>query len=676
MVQAHEAKAGQEEAESRMRLDEIVDKLEIFIDKKMKKDLQMASKKGRALVTEFKKLDKHDIDLSDFLIDHPDKFFEAAETAISRMDIPKPVRFRIIDLPEPVKIRNLRSAHLGKFISVEGVVKRASEIRPEITQTIWHCPGCNSDITQPVKFGFVTKPYICTSCHKREDFIRKGKIMKDTRWITVEEPYELTEGDRPSQLTVLMQEDLVSVDGRRRSDPGNRVKITGVMREIPKGKPTSVKLDFFLDANYVDPVEGGWERMEITKKDEQEIKKMASDPEVYDRLVKSVAPSLFGLDEIKEAIVLQLFGGVSQNIGDGTKFRGDIHILVIGDPSAGKSQLLKLVPEIVPRGKYVSGKGATGAGLTATVTKDELISGGWVLEAGALVLANNGMISIDEFEKMEPQDQVSMHEAMEQGTISIAKASIVATLPAKTSILAGGNPINSRFDPYQPISKQITIVETLLSRFDLKFALRDIPNEEKDKILVDHVLKVREGDEEIAMPAIDKELIRKYIAYAKEKCHPKLTPEAGKTLRNFYVEMRKKSEGTDNVSITLRQFEGLVRLAVASAKIQLSDEVRKEDAKRAINLMKFSLMQLGYDYETGQIDVDRSEGSTSSSERSKIRRLMEIIDILSEVEKEIKISKIMEKAKEQKIDNAEEMIDKLKLQGVLYEPSPGFVQKL
>ncbi|NOX71923.1 MAG: minichromosome maintenance protein MCM [Candidatus Micrarchaeota archaeon] len=668
--------SGDEEAINAIKIDEIADKLEIFLDKSFKKKLMAASQKEKPLEIKFRAIDKADMDLSEFLIEHPDKFFEAADTAIGRMDLPNRIKLRVMGLPETVKIRDLRSVHLGKFISVEGVVKRSSEIRPEITETIWHCPGCNSDIHQPVKLGFVTKPYICPSCHKREDFIRKGKVMSDARWITIEEPYELTEGDRPSQLTVVLKDDLVSSDSRKMTDPGNRVRITGIMRDIPKGKPSSVKLDFYLEANHVDPIEMSWESIVITKKDEKEILEMAKDPNIYERLVNSLAPTLYGMKEIKEAIMLQLFGGTSQELADGTKFRGDIHILIIGDPSAGKSQLLKLVPEIIPKGKYVSGKGVTGAGLTATVLKDELISGGWVLEAGALVLANNGLLAIDEYEKMEQQDQVAMHEAMEQGTISIAKASIVATLPARTSILAGGNPINSRFDPFKPISKQISIPDTLLSRFDLKFALRDVPNEERDRVIVDHVMRVREGEEGFAVPAIPADMVRKYIAYAKDHCKPALTKEAGKTLKDFYIDMRKKSEGTDNVSITLRQFEALVRLATASARVQLSDIIRREDAKRAIKLMRFSLMQLGYDFETGQIDVDRAEGATSSSERSKIRRLMEIIDALSEVEKEIKVSKIMEKAKAQNIDDVEEMIEKLKLQGILWQPNPGFVQKV
>ncbi|MCK5548740.1 MAG: minichromosome maintenance protein MCM, partial [Thermoplasmata archaeon] len=361
------------------------------------------------------------------------------------------------------------------------------------------------------KNGFVGKPFKC-QCGSRA-FEQIDKKMIDTRWVVIEEPFELTEGDRPSQLTVLLKEDLVSVEGRRYTDPGNRIRITGVLRDVPKGKAWSTKLDFYHDANHVDPVEIGWHQLDITENDKKEIMKISKRKDVYEMFVDSLAPSLYGLREIKEAIILQLFGGVPRHLKDGTHFRGDIHVLLIGDPAAGKSQLLKLVPEIVPRGRYVSGKGVTGAGLTATVTKDEQFMGGWVLEAGALVLANKGLLSIDEFEKMSQEDQVAMHEALEQGSISIAKASIVATLPAKTSVLAGGNPKFSRFDPYVPISKQITIPDTLLSRFDLKFALRDVPNQEQDKNIVDHVLAVRQDENfEGAIPKLDSKFIRKYIA--------------------------------------------------------------------------------------------------------------------------------------------------------------------
>ena len=670
------AKAKEEVSQEKKQ--ELATKFRLLLEKKFQKAIAKAAEKSQGLEVDFSVLDKFSPEMASMLLNTPDEIFEIAEEALMQVHPggeEAKAKVRFFNIPEQTSIRDLRSKHIGKFVSVEGTVRRASEIRPEIMATMWECEDCGDVIRQPRKGAFISRPWQC-SCGKK-DFKQVGSEKIDTRWLTIEEPFELTEGDRPSQVNIFMSEDLVSSEGRRMSDPGNRLKITGVLREIPKGKPYSVKLDFYLDANHVQPTESDWVKMEITKEDEEQIKKLATQDNIYEMFVDSLAPSLYGLREVKESIIMQLFGGVPRTLKDGVHFRGDIHILLIGDPASGKSQLLKLVPEIVPRGKYVSGKGATGAGLTATVTKDEQFMGGWVLEAGALVLANKGLLSIDEFEKMSVEDQVAMHEGLEQGTVSIAKASIIATLPAKTSVLAGGNPKFSRFDPYMAISKQITIPDTLLSRFDLKFALRDIPDSETDKLLVDHILKSRHDDYEATIPKLSAKFIRKYIAYAKAHYKPELTEESEKILKNFYIKTRKKAESaTMAIPITLRQFEALMRIAEASAKMQLSPIVRKEDAQRAIKLMRFSLRQLGFDPETGQIDVDRAEGATSSSERSKIRVVMDIINTLSAVKKEISIEEIRSAARKEGIEDIDEIIEKLRREGMLFEPSPGYVQRV
>lgn len=656
---------------------ELVAKFKEFLRKKYYSEMVKAANEGVALSVDFKIMDKFNPKLGEVLLTEPDLFFEMAQEASEQIELPDKVRIRFFGLPEITNIRDLRSKHIKRFLCVEGVVRRASEIRPEIIKTIWKCPECEDEIEQARRGNFISRPTEC-KCGNRRDLIQKDKVMIDTRWITVEEPFELTDGEKPSQVNIFLTEDLVDPEFRRMTDPGNRLKISGSLVEIPKGKSWSPKLDFFVHANHVEPTEIGWQHLKISKKDEEEIKKLAKNEKVYELLVDSLAPSLYGLREIKESIILQLFGGVPADLKDGTHIRGDIHLLLIGDPASGKSQLLKLVPEIVPRGRYVSGKGVTGAGLTATVTKDEQFMGGWVLEAGALVLTNKGLLSIDEFEKMDPQDQVAMHEALEQGSISIAKASIVATLPAKTSVLAGGNPKFSRFDPYMPIAKQITIPDTLLSRFDLKFAMRDVPDSEKDRVVAEHMMRTRgEEDYEGAKPKLDAEFIRKFVAYARENCKPKMSKEAGRLLKNFYVRTRKKAEGSGAaVPITLRQFEALIRLSEASAKAQLSKEVRKEDAQRAMKLMKYSLQQLGLDPETGQIDVDRSEGGVSSSERSRIRIILDIVNELSKKKKEISLDDLRSEAAKEGIDEIDDVIDKLKREGMLFEPSPGFVQKV
>jgi replicative DNA helicase Mcm len=659
------------------RNQEYVTRLRMLLEKNYQKALAKCAEGAPYINIDFSDMDKLSTEMADMLLQDPERMLEIAEEAINQIYADMKIKARFFNLPEETSIRDLRSRHIGKFVSVEGTVRRASEIRPEIMATLWECADCGDILRQPRKGAFISRPYQC-SCGKK-DFKQVGSEKIDTRWLTIEEPFELTEGDRPSQVNIFLSEDLVSPEGRRNSDPGNRLKITGVLREVPRGKAYSVKLDFYMDANHVEPTDVSWAKLEITKEDEEEIKRLASQDGIYEMFVDSLAPSLYGLREIKESIIMQLFGGVPRTLKDGVHFRGDIHILLIGDPASGKSQLLKLVPEIVPRGKYVSGKGATGAGLTATVTKDEQFMGGWVLEAGALVLANKGLLSIDEFEKMSVEDQVAMHEGLEQGTVSIAKASIIATLPAKTSVLAGGNPKFSRFDPYMAIAKQITIPDTLLSRFDLKFALRDVPDSETDKLVVDHILKSRHDDYEATIPKLSPKFIRKYIAYAKDRCKPELTEESEKILKNFYIKTRKKAESaTQAIPITLRQFEALMRIAEASAKMQLSPMVRKEDAQRAIKLMRFSLRQLGFDPETGQIDVDRAEGATSSSERGKIRIVMDIINDISGVKKEIHLEEIRSAARKEGLSDSDidEIMEKLKREGMLFEPSPGYVQKV
>lgn len=663
---------------------DVVEKFRLFLNDDYGKELYKAAEEEEALVVDFNRLDKRFNDLSQMLLEKPEDFMNATKVAVDGIDLPGPVKIRFFNIPDTsiINVCDLRSKHIGKFICVEGTVRRASEIRPEIIAMDWKCHECDHIVRHPVSGTFVSKPFRCgnvvdgKSCDSKA-FAEHNKVMIDARWVTIEEPFELTEGEKPSQVNIWLSEDLVSPDGRRMTDPGNRLKILGVLKDVPKGKIGNVKLDFFMDANHVEPTETTWARLKISKDEEEQIKELARDPNIYEKLVDSMAPSLYGLRHIKESIILQLFGGVARELPDGTHFRGDIHVLMIGDPSSGKSQLLKLVPEIVPRGRYVSGKGVTGAGLTATVTKDEQFMGGWVLEAGALVLTNKGLLAIDEFEKMNPDDQVAMHEALEQGSISIAKASIVATLPAKTSVLAGGNPKFSRFDPMRSISEQIDIPPTLLSRFDLKFTLRDVPDGKIDRKIVEHVLKSRH-EADLIKPVIPPDLLRKYVAYAKERYSPQLTPEVSKLLKNFYVKTRSRAEGGGPVPITLRQFEALMRLSEASAKIRLSNEITKDDANRAIRLMKDSLRDLGYDTETGEIDIDKSEGGTSFSERSKITTILNLIDQLSGDSRDIvPLGKLREMASKEGIETNEvdDIVERLKRDGVLFEPNPGYIQR-
>lgn len=669
-----------------MEREEIVERAAEFLKEYYYNELISAATEGKkSILVDFSVLDKFNPELADYLLENPDEFLDAARDSLKQIDLPGETKLniRFFNLPESkqIRIRNIRAEHMGKLIVVDGIVKRASEIRPEVSEAVFQCAECGNRITVIQTERFIRPPTEC-QCGNRRNFKLIDQKLYDARWIAIEEPFEITTGERPSEIMVFLKEDLTSPRMQNKTEPGNRIKVAGVLKQIPKRvKGTrSRQLEIYIDANSVESVEVEWEELEISPEDEKKILELARDPEIYSKLVGSIAPALYGLEDVKEAIALQLFGGEPHVQKDKSRVRGDVHILLVGDPSTAKSALMKVVSGLIPRGRYVSGKGVSTAGLTASVIKDEEFLGGWVLEAGALVMCNKSLICIDEFEKIEKTDQIAMHEAMEGQTVSIAKASIIATLPAQTAILGGGNPKLGRFDPYLPIKEQIDVPETILARFDLKFALRDVPNVELDTKVADHILKARHYGEEEIKPEIESELLKKYVAYARKNCHPVLSREAGEEIKNFFVSLRERTTSEEApVPITLRQYEALIRLAEASAKVQLRDIVTREDAIRAINLMKASLRQFGFESETGKFDVDRLEGRVTAVERGKIRILLDAIEELAKtIGRTIPKEEIVNlaKSKGMKEFDVEKILNELKNKGELIEVKPGILQKM
>lgn len=666
---------------------EEIERFEEFFNDNCEPELQDAVAKGKKSVEiDFAVLDAKSPDLADKLLNDPEAVLDSAKKAIAKLDLitDKPInlepRFKNLPKQAQIRIRNLRSEHIGKFISLDGVVRKASEVKPEISIAIFECPDCGNKIEVLQTERMIKPPEVC-ECGRKGTFKQIDRKLQDVRFVTIEEPFEIASAEKAGTVNVLLKDDLTSPDMQRRTDPGSRLVISGVLKELKriyKGR-MKTQLDMFLEANHVQPTEIEWSEVLISDEDEARIKEFANDPGIYEKIVSSIAPSMYGMNDVKEAIALQLFGGVPRFLPDGTRLRGDIHILLVGDPAVGKTQLLKLVSKIIPRGRYVSGKGVTGVGLTASVVKDEEFMGGWVLEAGAMVLCHKGLISIDEFDKMHKDDQIAMHEAMSTQTISVAKASIVATLPAETSVLGGANPKFGRFDRYRAIAEQIDVPDTILSRFDLKFVLRDVPDKEMDEKLASHVIKTRTEMSTI-VPLIEPAFLRKYIAYARHNCFPQLTNDAAQFLKQFYVNMRSLYQGEDasTIAITLRQYEALVRLAEASAKIRLSNEVNQADADRAVKLMKKSIQQLGYDYETGKIDIDRTEGMASSS-RNKIYVVLDIVDRLTkQVGREIPREEVIASAEDEGIKEfeVEDILQRLEREGTIWRPKQNFIQRM
>jgi len=664
-----------------------VEEFEEFFRQYYLTELEAAALAGKkSIIVDFSLLDKFKPELADKLLNDPENMIKAAREAILSTDLLGEnikIEPRFKNLPEKfnLRIRSLRSEHIGKFLCLDGVVRRASEVKPEFDVAIYQCPECGQKMEIKQTERFLNPPVICENpeCGRKGGFVLIDRRLFDARWIFIEEPFEIVTGERPGEVPVYLKEDLTTPEMQRKTDPGNRLKVNCIVKETKKfikGK-LRTQMDIYVEANYVEPTEMEWEEVIITPQDEEKIKEYANDSEIYNKIVASIAPSIYGMNEIKEAVMLQLFGGVPHNLPDKTRIRGDIHILLIGDPSTGKSQLLKLISGIIPRGKYVGGKGATAAGLTATVVKDEEFGGGWMLEAGAMILANKGILCIDEFDKMSKDDQIAMHEGLEQQQISIAKASIVATLPAQVSVLAGSNPKFFRFDPFKSIAEQVDIPDTLLSRFDLKFALKDVPDKERDEKLASYILETRLKPS-LVEPLIAPEFLRKYIAYARKNSKPEMTREAAEKLKNFYLDMRSLYSGEETVAITLRQNEGLMRLAEAAAKIRLSKKVEMKDAERSINIMRFSIQQLGYDYETGKIDIDRTEG-VSASQRSKIHIILDIIDELEKkIGKPVPKEEIIAAAEDQglKAETTEDLLRRLKSEGSIFEPKLNYLESI
>jgi replicative DNA helicase Mcm len=466
-----------------------------------------------------------------------------------------------------------------------------------------------------------------------------------------------------------------------KTTPGSRIKVIGVLKEVPiplQSGGLSTRFELAVEANNIIPLEETFEELDISDEDERQILELSEDPMVFENLARSITPSIWGYEEIKKSLVLQLFSGVRKVLADGQKSRGDIHILLIGDPGVAKSVTLSFMANISPKGRYVVGKSASGAGLTATVVRDEYLRG-WSLEAGAMVLANKGLVCIDELEKMDPNDRSAMHEAMEQQTITVSKANVQATLRAETSVLAAANPKFGRFDPNQPIAQQIDLPPTLINRFDIIFTLRDIPDRQKDERIADHVL--REHKKEGESMLIPRELFRKYVAYAKQRIKPELTDEAIEEIKKFYIELRNKPVavefGLRPIPISARQLQALIRMSEAGAKMRLSKKVTREDAKKAIEIMKYYLMQVGYDYESKTFDIDRISGKFSSSQRSKILGVRDlIIDLENKLGKMIPVEEI-EKELEGKMnkDEVDEAISKLSNSGDIFSPRKGYVSR-
>jgi replicative DNA helicase Mcm len=460
--------------------------------------------------------------------------------------------------------------------------------------------------------------------------------------------------------------------------PGDRVIVIGILKAEEDFTMRGGRLRTFsaiLEGNQVDVLGKAPEDIVIEKTDEMKFKDLAKRPDWIRTIISSFSPSIFGHDLLKEAILLLIVGAPQTVLPDGTTIRGDMNVLLIGDPGTAKSELLKYSARIAPRGLYTSGKGSSAAGLTAAVVREK--NGMLMLEAGAVVLADQGICAIDEFDKMGNTDRQALHEAMEQQTVSVAKGGIVVTLNARTSILAAANPLLGTYDPYKNLSDNINLPSPLLTRFDLIFIIRDVPERAIDEQIASHIMTLHRLRSFAQKPPLDIEFMKKYLLYCKS-ITPILTEEAEKMIIKFYLELRSQTEG-QAVPVTPRQLEALIRLATARARLLLRDEVTAEDAAEAATLTKGMLYTVAVDQKTGKIDMGTITGVTAT-ERSKLEIVFDKYKDLAgptnePVELNSLIKAMVDSGKFTEVD-ARVYFSQLEQKGLFYMIKPGYYKRV
>lgn len=573
-------------------------------------------------------------ELEDLIENEPHKLFKCVPLALNLIEYPIDIKFtnatiRISGFPIKTAIRDIRNKHIHKFIKVEGLIRRASDVKPKDAIVAFECMRCGHVTYIPQHSNKVVEPFECEAqtCGKKGPFKRDFQLstFDDFQILEVQESPDTLRGTQPRSLTVHLYNELTDA-----VTTGDKVIISGILvtsqQTSREGKSTIA--DVVLEANHIEKMDKSYDELEITEKDKADIIKLSENPKIKSMFMQSIAPSICGLDEIKEALSLQLMSGVVKNLPDGTRIRGDIHVLLVGDPGTAKSQLVKRIVELSPRGVFNSGKSASSVGLTAAVVKDVLNDDRWTLEGGSLVMADNGLCVVDEMDKMRQEDVSALHEALEQQMITISKAGIHASLMTRCAMVAAANPIHGRFDQYEGLSKQINMTPTLLSRFDLIFIIRDQPSRENDAKIASHISANHMFEDGVKSehlePPIPADLLRKYVAYARANVKPKITKEAKQLIENYYVDVRNMQK-SDTIPITARSIDGLYRLAEASAKIRLSEVVTFRDAQDAINLVSSCLRNVCLDPNTGQFDIESIECGISHSQRSKMNLINKFI---------------------------------------------------